>query len=86
MIKCLKHDDDEGHDWFHKAELERCLLTEPQEADSVSLPHQAASSINAIGPEIKQQIKIMLSGCNFSGNLESFVITYDRLSIVKNEC
>lgn len=63
VVKCLKHDDDEGHDWFHEAELECCLLTEPQEANSVCLPHQAASSIHAIRPKIKQHIKIILKFC-----------------------
>ena len=37
MSTWLKENDDEGHDRLYKTKLKRCLFTETQEADGVSL-------------------------------------------------
>lgn len=43
----LQEDDDERHQWLHQTELQRGLLAEAQESNSVSLPVQAARSVEA---------------------------------------
>lgn len=47
----LQENDDERHDWLHQAELQRGLFAEPQKADGVSLPCEAASSVEARRPD-----------------------------------
>lgn len=47
----LQDNSDDGHERLDNAELQRGLLTEPQEADGVGLPPQAARTVHTAGPD-----------------------------------
>jgi hypothetical protein len=47
----LQENDDEGHDGFDQAELQRGLLAEPKKADGVGLAGKAASAVETRRPD-----------------------------------